>query len=88
MLGRHYLPTLHVSASGRHKKEHSEAGFSVCLLLQYLCVFVTVVPITKLFAWGGGGTVEDMYCERLRAEACVDKSAHHALVNAGERDIV
>jgi hypothetical protein len=32
--------------------------------------------------------MEDMCYERLRAEACVDKSAHHALVNAGERDIV
>jgi hypothetical protein len=29
-----------------------------------------------------------MCCERRRAEACVDKSAHHALVNAGEREIV
>jgi hypothetical protein len=27
-----------------------------------------------------------MCYERLRAEACVDYSAHHALVNAGERD--
>jgi hypothetical protein len=32
--------------------------------------------------------MEDMCYERLRAEACVDKSAHHALVTAGERDIV
>jgi hypothetical protein len=27
--------------------------------------------------------VEDMCYERRRAEACVDESAHHALVNAG-----
>ncbi len=28
----------------------------VCLLLQYsVCVFITAVPITKLFAGGGGG---------------------------------
>jgi hypothetical protein len=32
--------------------------------------------------------VEDMYYERRRAEACVDYSAHHALDNAGEREIV
>jgi hypothetical protein len=32
--------------------------------------------------------VEDMYYERRRAEACVDESAHHALVNAGGREIV
>ena len=52
-----------------------------------VCVFITAVPITKLFEWGGG-KVEDMSYERLRAEACEDESAHHALVNAGERDIV
>ena len=32
--------------------------------------------------------VEDMCYERRRAEACVDESAHHALVNAGGREIV
>jgi hypothetical protein len=31
------------------------------------CVFSTAVPITKLFARGGGG-MEDMCYERLRAE--------------------
>jgi hypothetical protein len=35
-------------------------------------VFITAVPSTKLFAWEGGETMEDMYYERLRAEACVD----------------
>ena len=48
-----------------------------------MCVFITAVPITKLFARG-----EDMCYERLRAEACVNWSAHRALVNAGEREIV
>ena len=37
-----------------------------------MCVFITAVPITKLFAWGRGETMEDMCYERLRAEACVD----------------
>ena len=32
--------------------------------------------------------MEDMCYERRRAEACVDESAHHALVNAGDREIV
>jgi hypothetical protein len=32
--------------------------------------------------------VEDMCYERRRAEACVDESAHHALANAGGREIV
>jgi hypothetical protein len=36
-----------------------------------LCVFITAVPITKLFARGGGEAMEDMCYERLRAEACV-----------------
>ena len=31
---------------------------------------------------------EDMCYERRRAEVCVDESAHHALVNAGGREIV
>ena len=47
-----------------------------------VCVFITAGPITKLFAWGRR-RVEDMCYERRRAEACVDESAHHALVNAG-----
>ena len=33
----------------------------------------------------GGRRVEDMCYERRRAEAYVDESAHHALVNAGGR---
>jgi hypothetical protein len=37
-----------------------------------VCVFITAVPITKLFARGGGGEVEDMCYERLRAEAYVN----------------
>ena len=32
--------------------------------------------------------VEDMCYERRRAEACVDESAHHTLVNEGGREIV
>ena len=49
-------------------------------------MFIAAVPITKLFACVGGGTMEDMCYEGLRAEACVDQSAHHALLNAGERE--
>ena len=36
-----------------------------------VCVLITAVPITKLFAWRKG-IVEDMCNERRRAEACVD----------------
>jgi len=36
-----------------------------------VCVFITAGPITKLFARGGGGEVEDMCYERLRAEVYV-----------------
>ena len=52
-------------------------------------MFITAVPITKLFAGGvGGGILEDMCYERLRAKAGVNQSAHRALMNAEERDIV
>jgi hypothetical protein len=44
---------------------------AVCLLGSQ-CVFITAVPITKLFALGEGGTMGDMCYERLRAEAFVD----------------
>ena len=37
---------------------------------------------------GGRRRVEDMCYERRRAEACVDESAHHTLVNTGGREIV
>jgi hypothetical protein len=53
-----------------------------------VCVFITAGPITKLFAGGERRRVEDMCYERRRAEACVDESAHHALANAGGREIV
>ena len=36
------------------------------------CVLITAVPITKLFARGGGGEMEDMCYDRLRAEAGVN----------------
>jgi hypothetical protein len=52
----------------------------VCLLLQDL--------VQSCLHGGGGGIWEDMCYERRRAEACVDEAAHHALVNAGEREIV
>jgi hypothetical protein len=52
------------------------------------CVFITAGPIIKLCAGGGRGTVKDMCYEVRGAEACVDQFAHHALVNAREREIV
>jgi hypothetical protein len=43
-------------------------------------LFITTVPITKLFEWEARrGIVEDMCYTILRAEACVDQSAHHEL---------
>ena len=61
---------------------------SVLRITRFVCVFITAGPITKLFAGGGRRRVEDMCYERRRAEACVDESAHHALENAGGREIV
>jgi hypothetical protein len=68
----------------------------VCLLLQYLlqscsrgCVCVLLMQdLLQSCSRGGRRRVEDMCYERRRAEACVDESAHHALVNAGGREIV
>ena len=52
-----------------------------------VCVFYYCRTYYKAVRVGG---VEDMCYEtrRRRAEACVDESAHHALVNAGGREIV
>jgi hypothetical protein len=46
----------------------------VCVYVCFITAgpFITSVPITKLFARGGVGEVEDMYYERLRAEAYVN----------------
>ncbi len=63
--------------------EHGGEGYCVkecCTVCVYcvvvvcvaLCVFITAVPITKLFARGGGGGMKDMCYERLRAEADVN----------------
>ena len=53
----------------------------------HACVFITAVPVTKLFAWGGG---EDNGGHVLRETTSRGQCelAHHALMNAGERDIV
>jgi hypothetical protein len=52
-----------------------------------VCVFL-LQDLLQSCARGGRRRVEDMCYERRRAEACVDESAHHALVNAGGREIV
>ena len=45
------------------------------------CVFYYCRTYDKAVRRGGRRRVEDMCYERRRAEACVDESAHHALVN-------
>jgi hypothetical protein len=53
------------------------------------CVCVLLLQdLLQSCSRGGRRRVEDMCYERRRAEACVDESAHHALVNAGGREIV
>ena len=47
-----------------------------------MCVLL-LQDLLQSCARGGRRRVEDMCYERRRAEACVDVSAHHALVNAG-----
>ena len=45
-------------------------GLQPLLSKANVCVFITAGPSTKLFAWGGG-LLEDMCYERLRAEVYV-----------------
>ena len=59
---------------GARRAESSE--LCVCLLLQ---------DLLQSCSRGGRRRVEDMCYERRRAEAWVDESAHHELVNAGGR---
>ncbi len=68
-----------VSRPPRRPTTDRNARLCVCLLLQ---------DLVQSCLRGEGGILEDMCYERRRAEACVDQSAHHALVNAGEREIV
>ena len=51
-------------------------------LVQCVCVLL-LQDLLQSCSRGGRRRVEDMCYERRRAEACVDESAHHALVNAG-----
>jgi hypothetical protein len=51
-----------------------------------VCVFITTVPIIKLFAWGEGDSGGHVLREtKNRGEDCVDSCGlvHHALANAG-----
>jgi hypothetical protein len=58
-------------------------------LVVLVCVCVLLLQdLLQSCSRGGRRRVEDMCHERRRAEACVDESAHHALVNAGGREIV
>jgi hypothetical protein len=58
------IPT--IRGSGAHPPQ------GVCLLLQYWCVFITAVPITKLFAWGGDRAgVCGRVCVFMTAVPCV-----------------
>jgi hypothetical protein len=59
----------------------------VCGDLKTVCVLL-LQDLLQNCSRGGRRRVEDMCYERRRAEACVDESAHHALVNAGGREIV
>ena len=52
---------------------NKQSAVGVCVLL--------LQDLLQSCARGGRRRVEDMCYERRRAEACVDESAHHALVN-------
>jgi hypothetical protein len=57
----------------------------------FVCMFITAVPILKLFAWGegdsGGHVLRETTSRGLCGLVC-PSNYHHALVNAGEREIV
>ena len=55
-------------------------------LIECVCLFLQ--DLLQSCSLGGRRRVEDKCYERRRAESCVDESAHHALVNAGNREIV
>ena len=55
--------------------------------LESVCVYYCRTYY-KAVRGGGRRRVDDMCYDRRRAEACVDESAHHALANAGGREIV
>ena len=52
-----------------------------------VCVFIAAVPITKLFAWGEGDSAGHVLRDTM-SQGLSGPSAHHALVNAEEREIV
>ncbi len=54
------------------------------LTTTHVCVFITAVPITKLFARGGGGDGGHVLRETASRGLC----ELDTLVNAGERDSV
>ena len=75
----------------RLQSGESDTGLQSVFITAVPCVCVCVLLLQDLLqscACGGRRRVEDMCYERRRAEACVDESAHHALVNAGGREIV
>ncbi len=71
-----------VSRKMNTPKSHKVQQVCVCV-----CFFL-LEDLLQSYSHGGGRRVEDMCYERRRVEACVDESDHHALVNAGGREIV
>jgi hypothetical protein len=62
------VPVLHIHTH-THAHTHTRGARNTIPMSNpmEMCVFMTVVPITKLFArGGGGGGLEDMCYERLR----------------------
>jgi len=73
-------PRLHPPAPRKHPRVRTL--FNHCP--ECVCVFITVVPITKLFAWGEG----DSGGHVLRETTSRGLRGHRTLVNAGEGEIV
>jgi len=73
-----------------HTPRHFFFNNSVLLVFEdFPCVYLLLQYLLESCSRGGREIVEDMCCfERRRAGACVVESAHQALVNAGEKEIV
>jgi hypothetical protein len=60
--------------SQMHNSRIQDLCVFVCLLLRDLCVFITAVPIIKLFAWGegdsGGHVLRDVTQETTSRGPC------------------
>ena len=69
--------------------------FDKCVCVYYKCVFITEVPITKLFAWGegdsGGHVPRETTSRGLSGLVCPSRTSFfflHILMNRRTMDVI